>query len=209
MPLLPWIIFAIAAGALSALAGWRINRYLRGDPEMVALVGRTGTGKSTLLYYMENGEIPEVDLESTTTMRRSERIQVHQKTFAFEDTSGSELSQWIDAVRDCRSVFYLFDASLVAKEDPGTLNWIDADVEHIRKVLPRSRSRHFTLIGTHADLFTEPRENEAEVRGHPVITRLAKVTKSGKGDLAIGSMADNKEAGRLVDKAVKSQQSRR
>lgn len=207
MPLLPWLAAAVAMGVLSLVAAWRITRYLRGDPETIALIGRTSTGKTTLLACLEERELPDRPRPSTVTSTKQRDLLVENKTFTVVDTSGSELAQWVKAVKQARGVLYFFDAHLVAQGDTGTLNWIAADASHIEEVFPHLKSKRFTLVGTHADLFGSPRHDEASVRGHTVIEQLQKATGTTDHDVIIGSLSTDRNAMKLIQKVFRNQSS--
>lgn len=203
MPVVVWIVVAVALGLISLIGGLALDRWLR-TPSLIALIGQPGAGKSTFLYVLENGDIPARGFEPTIESHRSEAT-IENKTFWVLDSPGDQLDEWVKNVKKAAGVIYFFDVSLVLDGDADALSAVDADADHIEALFRRpSSSRRFTIVGTHSDLVPDKPDLQS-LREVPAVRRLVAACGAGSDAMLVGSLADKKSAVRLATQVAKHQ----
>lgn len=194
-----WVVVALAAGAVSltgmAVGLFHLKRWLKGSGT-VALVGRSGTGKSTFLHVVQNGTIPPRGLPPTTAQISEQHVRVGNREFTVIDNAGDRLRDWFNAFDSSPHGIYFFDASRVGRGDPETLSALREDADHLRLMRHPKRKRNFLVVGTHTDLLKNIEEHE--VRSHPEIDNLLEAVGAGSDDLLMGSMGATMVARKLV-----------
>jgi GTPase SAR1 family protein len=190
-----WAVVALLGLGLTAIF---VVLWLNRDGD-VAVIGRQSAGKTTMLRFLADGRLPPS--QAPTTFWKPLSIQIENKTFVAFDTAGDRLDQWIKALDSSNDVLYLFDASLIACADAEALSAIAADTDHIRDYVSRKGKKlHFTLVGTHSDLFQDAKQDEVTVREHAVIQELQLICHTARDGLIIGSLATEKSAKSLTKK---------
>lgn len=198
----PIPILILAGGGVVVLIGLGVTtfavwRWVKGAGK-VALIGRQSAGKTTMLTVLGGGKVSPSQ-SPTTSWKDPLTIQIGNKTFQAFDTAGDRLEQWHKALGLCVNVFYLFDASLIARADAEALSAITADTDHIKDYLSKTKGKlHFTLVGTHSDLFTDVKQDEVTVREHQVVQELQLICHPGRDGLIIGSLSNDKNAKSLT-----------
>lgn len=199
----PVIFLLIAAGAALAGGGLVLADQLKSKGVNLALVGRPSSGKSTLLHYLKEGEIPSSPLGATTQQER-EWVEFGESVVEVIDSGGDEtrVRDWQRAVQESDPVLYLFDASLVAGANRPALAAIEADLGHFtRWRLDSASTARFLLVATHADQCTE--EEIRAIDRHQLITRLKNATDTREQDVVLGSLATNEGAKELTGRITK------
>lgn len=199
-----WILYALAVGipalGVLGLGLYYLHRWLR-QSGSVALVGRSGTGKSTFLHVLQHGEIPQRGLGPTVHQTKEEHVRVGQKEFTVIDSPGDRLRDWFSAFGDSHYVIYFFDANKVGQGDAATLSAIREDSDHLSEMgrskgrLP-GRNRRFLLLGTHTDLFEGI--DQGDVRANPEIDNLLAALDCNADRLLLGSLETTWNAKKLV-----------
>jgi len=196
---MPVVIAIIAIIALLGLGFTTVAVILWLNREgRVAVIGRQSAGKTTMLRFLADGHVPRAQAP-TTVPDGTFSIKIDNRTFEAFDTAGDRLDQWIRALDASHNVIYLFDASLVSRGDPEVLSALAADTDHIKNYLTtRQVNRHFTVVGTHSDLFAERGRDEEAVRDQPVIQELQLICSTDQDGLIIGSLSNDKSAKTLT-----------
>ena len=198
MPLVLIAVVALVAAGVVSLSGYLALRKWLKQPHRVAFIGRSDAGKSTLLHFLEHGEIPQSGLPPTTG-QRSERVTVGNLEVEVIDSGGDRLRDWVKGMDSADTIVYFFDAAAVASCTPEALSNLVADAGHMKalagKAAPKKR---FVIVGTHSDLFSNRKDDEKTVRKCQEVQQFRAECGVDDGRVVIGSLAANKDAAKLA-----------
>jgi hypothetical protein len=202
MPLPVWlIILAIAGVGAAVLAAMTLKKWLS-ERGHVAFIGRNMTGKSTMLYFLQHGQIPRNGLASTEMQIDESGVSIGEKQFVVIDNKGNSLPNLRDSLHRSSDIIYFFDASKVAEGDAKAVSALEADASHLEEFLKEVRfRRRFTLVGTHTDLME--RGGEETVRNSPALQTLKHACSIGDGDVILGSLVNKRQALKLAASVAK------
>ncbi len=213
MPI-PLLVIPIVAG-IAVLAGTTAVKAVKSKNSVkrVAILGRKGIGKTSLLQYLRDGELPAHPSSTqypvpggVFTLQLPDGSEA--RCSVAEDLPGSTVpayKNWHEAFDQAEAVWYLFRADLVAADDADEIELIKGQLSHLEawhsKLAQRDKAPQVILIGLYADReHTHRRDTSFEdrVRATELIDRAS--VKLGLADIVAGSLATPAGAERLVER---------
>jgi len=159
----PAVIIAILIflGLLAAALKWD-EIVLRWSGSVVAVLGERGVGKTQLIRFLYEGEVPET-AEQTLTAEAKGKTKYKLRELNLDirkctDVAGGKdaYPEWKKLFKEADIVFYLFRADLLKKRDSDVEERVTDDSHQIRKWIDsRDRPPLLFIIGTHCDLDPE------------------------------------------------------
>lgn len=217
IPLIPLAIVGVSllAGAIAVPAVVRkIRNALRG--KSVAILGPQKVGKTTLLYFLKEGKVPEVSkptrdpsLGGQFVLKLPGRGEV--RFSAPQDLPGHTVpayKDWREAFETADFVWYLFRADLIANGDVSETKLVEDHLGHLGDWFAALRARKAApkviLVGVFADCddtYNDDGDFEDRVRNSTPIRRGS--VRLGQADIVTGSQATNDDATKLVERIAR------
>ena len=114
MPLPPLILAGVAITAVAGvIGGYYVKKYYSGlANKKIAILGLSQSGKTTLLSFLQNGNLPEKYDATIDPEKFKGKISVKDLKIKFEatDVSGRQFSTWDYALKDADHIFLLINS---------------------------------------------------------------------------------------------------
>lgn len=211
LPLIPLLIGAVALIGLAAVPKVvkEVRKALKG--KTIAILGRQEVGKSTLLQFLKDGDLPDRRVRTPDPLPGGEFTlklpgKGESRFSVPHDLPGHTIpayKDWQAAFYSADFVWYLFRADRIVSSDLAEIALVEEHFAHFEEWYEvRKRKGHppkVLLIGVFADqdeTYGEDGDFEERVRKSALISHSS--TKLGRADIIVGSQASKDDAEQLV-----------
>lgn len=211
IPLLIPVAIVGGAAAGAAVKAWRRHQDAKRAPKAIAVVGRRGAGKTTLITYLRDRRLP-AQVSATGAPSEGGLIELE---LSAEPTAGSEsfliksdlpgddalgFPLWRDEVSRADIVCYLFRADLLLAGDSRETGRVKQDLLMMQGWVTSGKPKRFVLIGTSAQRHPEYAvESHEAFRGRVDAIPVIRINRPplNNARLIVGDLSDVDAATRL------------
>ena len=210
LPLIPVVIAIVAlvaaAGGIAAVLT-RLGKKVAG--QRVAILGRQQVGKTSLLYFLREGKVPDQTWDTVDPARGGKfPMVVGGELVDFmvpKDLPGNDglgFADWKEAFSGADYVWYLFRSDLIAQGNSVEIDMVKQDLDMFKGWMDAEKSKcpKIILIGTWADKDPGFRHNSGKFKhvvglASPIKIGSVKLNNAG---LVVGGLITNTDASALV-----------